>query len=30
MEEFPPTKDLPQMLTDRDYEALSKDEIFTL
>lgn len=29
MEEFPPTKDLPKMLTDRHYEALSKDEIFT-
>lgn len=29
MEEFPPTKDLPKMLTDRHYEVLSKDEIFT-
>lgn len=29
MEEFPPTKDLPKMLTGRHYEALSKDEIFT-
>lgn len=28
MEEFPPTKELPSMLTDRGYELLPQDEIF--
>ena len=30
MEEFPPTKELPSMLTSRGYEALPQDEIFKI
>ncbi|MGX3097937.1 HaeII family restriction endonuclease [Helicobacter sp. 23-1046] len=30
MEEFPPTKDLPSMLTSRGYELLPQDEIFKI
>ena len=30
MEEFPPTKDLPSMLTSRGYELLPQDEIFKM